>query len=214
MFTITIALLGELTLSQPDCPAPETWLDRSLPVADRGWATDAEKKRTRARMSRTWRAMGFDDDAVTALLTIVKRESFNGDTCAVHVLGENEYGLGAGGLFVRLQKPKWDRDAPDWVLYVPEVQAVIMGRMLRRSLGYGPSETAKPRTWLRFQQVYAGRVRHGNQHVALDNRWCHRLKSAGVDCHAQIGNVGEKLGTGPSEDQTAFVLALQTEIET
>ena len=121
-------------LAHPGCPEPEVWLDKSLTYAERGWATPREKKDTRARMKRTWRAMGLDETARTVLSEIVCRESFCGDRCAVHVLGRNEYGLGPAGLFVKFQLRKWNTEAPPWVLQIPEVSAVVIARSLRRSL--------------------------------------------------------------------------------
>ena len=207
-----LSFLISAALSHPGCVDPEVWLDKTLPFAERGWATKAEKADTRDRMKRTWKAMGLDKTARTVLDEIVCRESFCGDRCSVHVLGANEYGLGPGALFVRFQLRKWDADAPQWVLQIPEVSAVIMARILRRSLSYPSSRTAKARTWLRFGQVFGGRVRGENQDYSKDSAWCHRLKVRGVTCEDPVTEVGRTLGIGPTEGQIAFVTRLQEKI--
>lgn len=212
MQTLFSLLVSATSLSHPGCVEPEVWLDKTLPFAERGWATKAEKADTRARMKRTWKAMGLDATARTVLDEIVVRESFAGDRCAVHVLGANEYGLGPAGLFVRFQLRKWDADAPQWVLQIPEVSAVVMARILRRSLSYPASRTAKARTWLRFGQVFSGRVRAEHQDYSKDARWCSRLKGRGVECEDRVTKVGTKLGIGPTEGQISFVVGLQEQI--
>jgi len=205
-------LVSSTSLTHPGCVEPEVWLDKSLSTVERGWATKAEKAETRARMKRTWKAMGLDSTARTVLDEIVVRESFAGDPCAVHVLGLNEYGLGPAGLFVRFQLPKWNADAPQWVLQIPEVSAVVMARILRRSLSYPASRTAKARTWLRFGQVFSGRVRAERQDYSKDSAWCSRLKGRGIECKDPVTKVGDKLGIGPTEGQIAFVVQLQEKI--
>jgi len=207
MFALALATATALT--HPGCPEPEVWLDKSLPSSERGWATKKEKKDTRARMDRTWRAMGLDETARTVLDEIVCRESFCGDRCAVHVLGHNEYGLGPAGLFVKFQLRKWNPEAPAWVLQIPEVSAVVIARILRRSMHYKPSRTADARTWLRFAQVFGGRVWPKNQDYAKDSRWCNRLESRGIQCKDPVTEVGDKLGISPTENQVAFVIRLQ-----
>jgi len=204
--------LSASSLSHPGCVDPEVWLDKSLPFAERGWATKAEKADTRARMKRTWKAMGLDATAREVLDEIVVRESFAGDRCAVHVLGHKEYGLGPAGLFVRFQLRKWDADAPQWVLQIPEVSAVVMGRILRRSLRYTASRTAEARTWLRFGQVFSGRVRPEHQDYSKDSAWCSRLSGRGIDCEDPVTKVGDAMGIGPTEGQIAFVVRLQEKI--
>lgn len=203
---------GQTRLTRPDCPADEVWLDRTKPTGERGWATKEEKAQTRARMTATWRAMDATLVAQQVMLEILRREAFNGDPCAVHVKGEGEYGLGPGGLSVRWQLRRWDKQAPPWVLQIPEVSAVVMLRLARSSLRFGSSSTASSGTWLRLQQVYAGRFRE--QDPNLDQRWCSRLADHGIDCRAKIGNhLGKLHGSGrvhdaPTPDQDDFVLAL------
>jgi hypothetical protein len=207
MLTTMFALFA-LTLTQHECPEPDVWLDRSLPKAERGWATASEKAQVRRRMVATWKAMGFGKEAQSVLLAIVKRESFNGDTCAVCVLGPKEYGLGAGCLGVKFHKPKWDAEAPDWVMRVPEVNAVVMGRIFRRA-----KWAHKARSYLRFGQIYGGRIFKRQEDRARDAKFCWRLDQRGVDCRDPIGLLGKKLGSGPTEDQVVFVLELQAKAE-
>lgn len=149
--------------------------------------------------------MGFAREAVEVLDAIVVRES-SGDRCAVHRLGPNEDGLGPGGLQVRFHLAKWDPSAPPQVLHVPEVSAVVMGRMFRRY-----KERYKARTWLRVGQIYGGRIVHGD--IGMDELWCQRLARRGVDCSAELPEFGRKLGLGPTPGQLAFVVRLQAKWE-
>ena len=148
-------------------------------------------------MRATWKALGLNREAIEVLDSIVVRES-HGDRCAVHVLGRNEYGLGPGGLQVRFNLHRWDPKADPRVLQDPEVSAVVMARLLRK---YKKAYRAK--TWLRVGQLYGGRIKYPD--IGMDELWCERLARRDVDCHAPVGDLGKKLGVGPTEDQERFV---------
>ncbi len=193
------------SLIQTQCPEPQAWLDGDRSSRD-------ERVDTRERMSKTWEAMGLDLDARKVLDAVVVRES-SGDACAIHILGKNEFGRGPGGISVALHLRKWDASSPEEVLHIPEVSAVVMARMLRRSRRFSSvfngEEVVQSGSWLRFGQVYGGRIRQRDQDPSKDARFCDRLARRDIHCLELISEVGTVLGDTPTDDQETFVAKLQ-----
>lgn len=184
-----------------ECPAPDAWLagTRTRPQVrrdSRRWAT------------RACRSLGASRAACEVLDAIAVRES-SGDPCAVHIQGDGEYGLGLHGLSWSTHYRKWfapEEKLNGSVFYVPEVSAIVALRILRRAVSrYDAS------TWVEANAVYGGRIR-GNRPVSsekMDGLFCRRLELAGLDCHANpAGQLGTRLGEGPSPKQEAFVRRL------
>lgn len=182
--------VDEYAATQLDCPAVEDWKPYS-----------AREKRIeyRKRAMRTCRKMGASVEACNVLDVIAIRES-SGDTCAVHVLGPNEFGLGLLGLSVDLHLDKWRVGARPDVLRVPEPAAVVGVRIFRRAV-----VRYKAKTWREVGGVFAGRKYENGE----ERLFCARLARVGIDCEADPrGQLGDKLGREPTPDQELFVMKL------
>lgn len=188
-------LLAALT---PACPTQEAWLGGER-------ATKAERDEHRRRVRATCEALGATDEACRVVDAITIRES-SGDACAVHVLGPNEYGLGAHGLSWRWHQRKWYSSPggdPD-VFRLPEVSTIVTIRLLRQA-----ARRRDVRDWSDVGEVFAGRVHPDARERSRKARFCHRLRDAGVDCRkSPRGKLGKELGTKPTKGQEMFVLGL------
>lgn len=187
------------TWARLSCPDDHEWLET-------GYGSKAERAETRQRIANTCRAMGGSVAACTVLDAMVVRES-SGDACAVHVIGEDEYGLGPLGLSVGLHLSKWDPYADAMVLKVPEVSAVIAMRIFRRAV-----TRYRARTWLDVNAVFAGRFHEiGKRETPSgdDFVFCRRLARWDIDCFSDPrGELGQRLGRSPEPGQDAFVMRL------
>lgn len=181
-----IALLLALTLAPPVCgdwPAEPSTAD----VRD-----DA-----RERVRRTCRALGASRDACAVLDAMVMRES-SGDPCAVHTLGEGEYGLGVLGLSCRWHASAWDGDCDS--LRVPEIAAVVALRIYRRAVARHGA-----RTWASVNEVFATGGTRRNRPRAVA-RWCARLADRDINClDDPRGQLGHLLGTVHTPDQAEIL---------
>lgn len=191
----TALLLAALT---PTCPTQEAWLD-----GDR--ASKIERDDHRRRVRATCEALGASAEACDVVDVIAVRES-SGDACAVHVLGPNEYGLGAHGLSWKWHQRKWYADVggePD-IFRLPEVSTIVTMRLMRQA-----ARRRDVRDWGDVGEIFAGRVHPDSRDRSRRARFCHRLAGAGVDCRkSPRGKLGKKLGTRPTDGQEMFVLAL------
>jgi hypothetical protein len=195
----TLADQNFLELQAMRCPSESQWL------AGEGIATKKERNETRQRVADTCMAMGATAEACTVLDELVVRES-SGDTCAVHVLGPNEHGLGPLGLSVGLHLAKWNADADATVLRVPEVSAIVTMRIFRRAVG-----AYNARNWRAVAAVFAGRFGedHSGKPMGDDFVFCERLRRRHVDCNSNPrGKLGKHLGRAPERGQEDFAREL------
>jgi len=132
-------------------------------------------------MARSLKALGFDLEAAKVADAIVVRES-GGDRCSVHVLGQNEFGLGPAGLFVRFHLRKWDADADPRVLHQVGVSAYVLAVIFRNA-----KYRFRAKSWKRLGAIFAGRILWTDW--ARDVQFCKRLARKGVDCENPISKV-------------------------
>ena len=151
-------------------------------------STKDVRKDAKARVLKTCRALGGSRQACAVMGAMVSRES-SGDPCAVHRLGEGEYGLGVLGLSCRWHRNKWDGDCEQF--RKPEVSAVVVMRIFRRAVSrHGAT------SWADVNEVF-GTGKNGERPAAR-NVFCHRLKRRGLDCQDDPrGQLGTLLGIGP-----------------
>jgi len=150
----------------------------------------------RARVRKTCRALGASKEACKVLDAMVVRES-RGDPCAVHRIGEGEYGLGVLGLSCKWHRKKWDGECEDFL--IPEVSTVVAIRLYRRAVARHGAMT-----WREVQAVFA--TGKNTIRPAYDNTWCHRLKQRGLDCEADPrGQLGTLLGLSPFAGQVEIL---------
>lgn len=161
--------------------------------AERSTAEVREDARERVR--RTCRALGASAEACEVLDVMVVRES-SGDPCAVHTLGEGEYGLGVLGLSCRWHARSWDGRCES--LRTPEIAAVVGLRIYRRAVSHHEAVT-----WASVNEVFATGGTRRSRPRAVE-RWCSRLAARGIDCLADPrGQLGDLLGARRTPDQEA-----------
>lgn len=176
--------------------SPETQREGS-PECDRKAArAEAIRKDTRARVAKTCAAMKADPVVCKMIDAMVIRES-SGNTCAVHTLGEGEYGLGPLGLSVRWHLPKWNRHEDESILHVPEVSTIVTLRIFRRAVTRHDAQDL-----VDLNAVFAtGRLRYRD---GKDASFCYRLRRHGVKCGHRIDL--DSLGVDlDRKQQVAFV---------
>lgn len=162
---VTLMLATTVATAIPNCPSPEEWrTDKSVRMSK------AERDQTYRRIDTYLRRQGVPKEARAVALLTVWRES-RGDSCSSHDGGTGSGPLGMKHRFYGKRSE----------LVIPEVAARRLLRSWRRA-----RDRYKAKTWLRWGQIYGGRIRPEDQEIGKDAAFCRLLARKEIDCESPL----------------------------
>lgn len=157
IYVLAALLLG----SGVTCPPADVWeSDRATHLPR------VERKAVWARIKRKLKSIGAHRDAIRVARAVSWRES-RWDNCASH---DDGTGSGAFGMKHRFYGPRE-------TLLTPELAAVKFLRAMENS-----KRRYRAKSWLRFGQIYGGRILPYQQDMEKDAKFCSLLHRVKVDC--------------------------------